>query len=72
MPAYLLVLNECYCCRGCLLAAAGLVLAAVLNKVMAVIKGGPQKMQEYAMQQMMQQMMKQMGSAPPGGWACGR
>lgn len=43
----------------------GVVLATVLGKVMAVVKGGPQKMQEMAMQQMMKQMMKQMG-APPG------
>jgi hypothetical protein len=50
------------------------VLTAVLQKVLAVIKGGPQKMQEIAMQQMMQQMMKQMvkqmGGAQ-GGWVGG-
>ncbi len=45
---------------------AGVVLAGVLGKVMEVVKGGPQKMQQMAMEQMMKQMMKQMG-APPGG-----
>ncbi|EFN51559.1 hypothetical protein CHLNCDRAFT_59183 [Chlorella variabilis] len=44
----------------------GVVLATVLGKVMAVVKGGPQKMQEMAMEQMMKQMMKQMGGAPGG------
>jgi hypothetical protein len=42
------------------------VLATVLGKVMAVVKGGPQKMQEMAMEQMMKQMMKQMGAASGG------
>ena len=46
-------------------AAAGVVLAGLLGKVMELVKGGPQKMQEMAMEQMMKQMMKQMG-APPG------
>ncbi len=44
-----------------------MVLAGVLSKVMAVVRGGPQKMQEMMMQQMMQQMMKQMGAPPTGG-----
>lgn len=46
---------------------AGVVMAGVLSKVMAVVRGGPQKMQEMMMQQMMQQMMKQMGAPPTGG-----
>lgn len=54
----------CFVCCA-LPSATGVVLAGVLGKVMELVKGGPQKMQEMAMQQMMKQMMKQMG-APPG------
>ncbi len=47
------------------LAAAGVVLAS-LGKVVSAVKGGPQKMQAMAMEQMMKQMMKQMGNAQGG------
>ncbi|KAI7836497.1 hypothetical protein COHA_009645 [Chlorella ohadii] len=42
----------------------GVVLAGVLGKVLEVVKGGPQRMQQMAMEQMMKQMMKQMGAPP--------
>lgn len=44
----------------------GVLLANVVSTAMEFVKGGPQKMQEMAMQQMMKQMMKQAG-APAGG-----
>ena len=43
----------------------GVLLANVVSTAMEFVKGGPQKMQEMAMQQMMKQMMKQAGA--PGG-----
>lgn len=52
----------------------GVLLGNVVGTALEFVKGGPQKMQEMAMQQMMKQMMKQAGGAPganpfggPGG-----
>jgi hypothetical protein len=43
----------------------GVLLGNVVSTALEFVKGGPQKMQEMAMQQMMKQMMKQAGA--PGG-----
>ena len=52
----------------------GVLLGNVVGTALEFVKGGPQKMQEMAMQQMMKQMMKQAGGSPgaspfggPGG-----
>ncbi|XP_075263523.1 uncharacterized protein LOC142355154 [Convolutriloba macropyga] len=45
----------------------GVVLAFVLAKVLELVRGGPQAMQEKATEMMMQQMMKQMGAAGGAG-----
>jgi hypothetical protein len=56
--------------------AAGVLLANGFNAALGFLKGGPQKMQEAAMQAMVQQMMKQaMGPGGPGAagaWGGGR
>lgn len=49
---------------------AGVVLAGVLGKVVDLVRGGPQRMQQMMMEQAMKQMMKQMGGA--GGCMGGR
>jgi len=44
----------------------GIVLALGFNKVMELVRGGPQMMQQKAQEMMMKQMMSQMGLNNPG------
>eukprot|EP00890_Picochlorum_soloecismus_P000707 jgi/Picsp_1/1637/NSC_05112-R2_---NA--- len=47
----------------------GILTANVVSSALNFVKGGPQKMQQMAMEQMMKQMMKQAGVPPPGAGA---
>ena len=47
----------------------GVLMANVIGSAIKLVKGGPQKMQEMAMEQMMKQMMNQAMKGAPGGAA---